>query len=76
MSERKAKAIRRTIRKNQTKLLAQSLSNTLRENWQMRLRTGVYIASGGKMWFARVVVWCVTIILAYNLYQLSQLIRG
>ena len=76
MSERRVKAIRRTIRKNQARLLAESLRNTLREDWQTRLRTGVYIASGGHMWVARLFVWLITIIMAYNLYQLTQFIRG
>lgn len=72
MSQRRSKAIRRTVRKNQDRILVESLANTLKEPWPQRLQTGVYIATGGKIWVARLVVLSALAGLGYGVYTVLR----
>ena len=69
MSQKKVKQHRRIARKMRTLHVAEAIESTLNEPWTKRLQTGVYIASGGKMWVARFVVWATIALTAWNIYQ-------
>jgi hypothetical protein len=69
MSQKKVKQHRRIARKMRELHVAEAIEATLQEPWTKRLQTAAYIASGGSMWTARIVVWSVIAVTAWNVYQ-------
>lgn len=69
MNGKRAKDFRRKARRLQGKIIAESVKETLSEPWPKRFKTGVYIATGGRMWVATVVTWLFVLFVAINSWQ-------
>lgn len=70
MRGKKVKAIERKVRQRKSRVVAESIENTLDEPWPIRVRTGVYIASGGKMWVAKGFTWLLVLATLWNVWQI------